>query len=598
MPKIKFKNRNRSAGAKIRLIEADGTVITIGSQAGAVVKYDNVVDICLTKNTEILCDGATNNTGFIEFEDGKLYDIYIEDQDTPVHTQISASEFYELYKDGLNGLRVSKMPDIIIKYADASVDNFYITGAATLAIMYPDVDFADDKSASYLAWEAKAKTAVEMTVNRGVTSIDGDFWLFENLTKLTLNGGGAIGENTFGYHGMLDEVYIGPYVTSLGDYSFVASSISKITFAEGIQSIGAQALAYLYNANDLVLPDSLSTLGVQACDGWSNPKKLSIGGNLKIIRGDEFGGWGSSGANELILREGVERVGTESEFVFQNWKCTSLTLPNSLVYAGINSFVNWPLATSLTIGSGSLDINNYAFSNWIAATSLNLGGAAVIRPYAFENWTAYVNPLVIPGTATQIYDAAFVNWEECTGLTIQEGVLDVGADSGDSFAQGAFVNWYKAEFLHIADSVTHTRASFINWYKCADLHIGAGLTVLGTSNQGEFVNLGRDVADFDIVIPDTVTTINNILGGTVPRNITVGSGVTYIDSLAYQATNLYMRGTVPPTITNNAMPGPNPNLTVYVPDVAVYQADNDWASLYDIQTSAERFTLFEQWIPV
>ena len=79
---------------------------TVGSKNYMYANY--AVGFCIAPSEkpqiEISCDGATSTTGFVTL-DGR-FDVYIDDMETPTHTNISAEELYDIYKDGHNGLQI------------------------------------------------------------------------------------------------------------------------------------------------------------------------------------------------------------------------------------------------------------------------------------------------------------------------------------------------------------------------------------------------------------------------------------------------------------------------------------------------------------
>lgn len=469
----------------------------------------------------------------------------------------------------------------------------------------PTVDFNDTESPSYVQWLDDVADRKDLIINTNVTSIESStFNDWVNVTNITLLGGGDIGDEAFASLRNIDTFIIGAKVRSMGASAMAGMSILNLTIEEGITTFGDTAMAGMGNLTTLILPNSVTTLGNQVCAGWQTPRKLVVGSGIKVLRGDEFSAWGFQGANDLTFSEGIEQIGTTTDNAFMLWKCTSLTLPNSLTYVGKGCFADWNEAISLNIGSGKLVIDAYAFQAWSNATSLSLGGTESIGANAFLNWTNYVNPLTVPGSVKDIYGGAFLNWESCKGLTIEEGVVSIGTmlnDDSSFDGMQSFTNWYKAEFLHIANSVKSTHGSFVNWFMCNDLHIGSGLTTIGGTEYGEseFTNMGRDITGFDVTFPDTVINIIDALGGSAVRSITIGNNVQTIGNLPYSAEKFYIRSATPPAIlSNNMLPNATPAITVYVPNVSVYQNNTDWANKYDIQTSADRFTLFEQWNPV
>lgn len=553
----------------------------------------------------ITCVGGTPSAVAL-FSETDLFDVTIN------NTSYVNQTFEQLQKL-LEGQQVEMVPMVVqpswtVQYTKISTGEIVQinTGpTVTRELIDPGVDFKDTESPSYTQHLIDVQDRKDLIIAESVVAISGAsiFPKWKNLGNVTLRGGGVIGGGMFSSLQNIDNFIIGEKVTELGSGAMAGMSINKLTILEGLQVIGASAMSGMQNASELILPDSVTTIGEYAFAGWSAGTKLVIGSGIKELRGDEFQGWSNRGA-DLIFREGIKRIGTTTPYGFQGWKGTELTLPNSLVYVGKGTFANWNNGESLRIGSGPLEIGPEAFQIWPNATSLDLGGTVSIGSYSFLNWDGYIAPLTIPGSVKNIYTGAFLNWENCTGLTLEEGVITTGAkdEDGSSFdGTQAFTNWYKAEFLHLPNSLTSTYGSFVNWYLCNDLRIGSGLTVIGKDEYGgaEFTNMGRDTTDFDVVFPDTVTDIIDALSGSAVRSITIGNNVKTLGTLPYRADHFYIRSPIPPTILDNSLlPSAMPSLTVHVPNMSAYIADETWARMYNVQVSQTQLTLFKEWFPV
>ena len=103
---------------------------TVGSKNYMYANY--AVGFCIAPSEkpqiEISCDGATSTTGFVTL-DGR-FDVYIDDMETPIHTNISVEELYDIYKDGYNGLQIeAEVSDIPIGCEGAA--DYIIVGPLT-----------------------------------------------------------------------------------------------------------------------------------------------------------------------------------------------------------------------------------------------------------------------------------------------------------------------------------------------------------------------------------------------------------------------------------------------------------------------------------
>lgn len=553
----------------------------------------------------ITCVGGTPSAVAL-FSETDLFDVTINNTSYVNQTFEQLQKLLEVQQ--VEMVTMTTEPTWSVQYTKISTGEIVQlnTGSiVTRELIDPNVNFEDVESSSYQQYLIEVLDRKDLIINKNVIAVSGEpiFVNWENIENVTLLGGGIIGNGMFSSLQNINNFIIGENVIELGNSALAGTSINKLIINEGLQVIGNATFASISTATELILPDSLTTIGQYACVGWSSGNKLVIGSGIKSLRGDEFQGWNSNGTI-LTFKEGITHIGTESPYAFQGWKGTSLSLPNSLIFVGEGTFANWNEATTLRIGTGPLVIDKAAFQLWPKATLLDLGGTISIGVDAFLNWTGYINPLTIPGNVKEIYGGAFLNWENCKGLTINEGTITIGAkeNNGSSFdGMQSFTNWYNAEFLHLPNSLTSTYGSFVNWFKCNDLHIGTGLTVIGHDGYGgdEFTNLGRDTINFDVIFPDTVTDIISALGGTAVRSVTIGNNVKTLGTLPYKADHFYIRSPIPPTILDNSLlPSAMPSLTVHVPNMSTYIADETWARMYNVQVSQTQLTLFKEWLPV
>ena len=480
-----------------------------------------------------------------------------------------------------------------------------------------DPQFTDFEDSDQLEeYQSLVSNRVKLVVNTTVKSIEEScFPLWRGLQSVELLGGGIVGDTAFAGLPLI-EVIIRSGVQSLGTACFASNSeATHLFFEEGITSIGDAAFAGWVNCAHLQLPNSLTMIGQQAFVGWVSGRTLSLGSGITRLEGTIFAGFGQGMATSLDLGSGIVDIRTQD---FIAWgEARELVIPNQVEYIGENAFHSWGKCERLVIGPNVKFIGRYAFGDYHSITDFEFGSAEYIDQNAMINWYNYSGTLTIPANTRTISTMAFINWYACRGLSFMEGIESIGfldpihsdmTMSGDG--KDAFLNWKSAEFLHLPDSLKRTNGSFGNWLKCSDLQIGSGLTQLGGTADnpvGEFSVMGSEVVGgVDVMIPDTVTEIGDILSATPIRKLTLSKNLSAIGRLSIIPStsdgtspyNVYVRSSTPPTVSPSAQFIPStPALTVYVPDVEVYRTNPGW-SRFDIRTSETRFTLFEQWVPV
>lgn len=111
-------------------------------------------------------------------------------------------------------------------------------------------------------------------------------------------------------------------------------NLTKITFNEGLKTIGTYAFQNCSNIEELIFPQSIETIEQQAFWGLEKIKKVTIGGKITGISNDCFAF--CSSLEEVVILEGVRQI---ENFAFTN--CSNLkkiVLPKSLVSVGQYSF--------------------------------------------------------------------------------------------------------------------------------------------------------------------------------------------------------------------------------------------------------------------
>ena len=99
--KVLFKNKNKNDNLKIELIPK---------------KYSSINDnldyfgTCLVPNISNDCPQCLDNQNSLEYiwlDDDSTFDVYINNMSKPLHVNITAQEFYDLYKNDSTKLTLS-----------------------------------------------------------------------------------------------------------------------------------------------------------------------------------------------------------------------------------------------------------------------------------------------------------------------------------------------------------------------------------------------------------------------------------------------------------------------------------------------------------
>ena len=363
------------------------------------------------------------------------------------------------------------------------------------------------------------------------------YWSFDSSTgTLTISGSGAMNDYEYGdypwmdYRNSIQTIVIGDQITQIGWNAFPWTACSTIKFGKNVRSIGERAFNGCRNLNgDLTLPDSVQIVGNNAfseCTGLTGT--LTLGSSLQTIGAGAF--YDCSFSGNLVIPDSVTSIGryafysrpylrpetqgtltlgrnlrTIGEFAFLESRYTgSLTIPDSVVEIGERAFYQCEnLNGTLTLGRSLRTIGKEAFY-WCAFTgSLTIPeGVAEIADGAFSSLHQFNRDgmfngtLTLPSTLKTIGAEAFAYTDFSGELLIPDGVTSIGANAFakcDGFGGT----------LSLPDSVKTVGESA--FYQCegfTGLKLPAGLTKIETLSFAFMAGLKTEVA-----IPEGVTEI-------------------------------------------------------------------------------------------
>ena len=212
-----------------------------------------------------------------------------------------------------------------------------------------------------------------VTIGKGVTSI-GNFAFnsCSSLTSVTIgNGVTSIGYSAFSGCTSLTSVTIPDSVTSIGSQAFSGcKSLTSVTIPDSVTSISEYAFSGCKSLTSVTIPDSVTSIGNFAFEGctslnavyitdiaaWCNIKfnnnPLSYTHNL-YLNGELV--------TNLVIPDSVTSIG---EYAFAGCSSlTSITIGNSVTSIGNYAFSGCTSLTSITIGNGVTSIGDWAFYN-------------------------------------------------------------------------------------------------------------------------------------------------------------------------------------------------------------------------------------------
>ena len=287
------------------------------------------------------------------------------------------------------------------------------------------------------------------------------------------------------------------------EYAFYGSKFTKVTIGDGVTSIGDYAFYDCYSLTSVTIHDSVTSIGDYAFDGCtsltdtyvnitdlaahskSNPM-YKIGGSIHLlVDGKEI--------NELVIPDSITSIG---DYAFDGCKSlTSVTIPDSVTSIGNDAFAYCSSLTSITIPDSITEIGGAAFRGCKSLTSVTIpDGVTSIRNSAFA-YCYSLTSVTIPDSVTSIGKYAFRECYSLTSITIPDSVTSIGEltfsfcesltsvtipDSVTSIGEKAFINCTSLTSVTIGNGVTSIGGyTFHNCASLTSVTVGNGVTSIG-----------------------------------------------------------------------------------------------------------------------
>ena len=343
----------------------------------------------------------------------------------------------------------------------------------------PDGLLDFELNADLWTWYDITSQAKKIVLSEGITRIgDSALSCCEQITEINLPQSlVSIGDNAFGQCWELNSIHIPKGVTEISPTAFPQLDSITIDSANPVYVVDEQGAVYNKdktvleffpcnnNTVDFIVPSTVTTIGESAFEGGAlrsivipesvirieDRAFLQIAiDTIHIPKSVTHIGFGALRASHytkditidsanpsFIVENGIifDRAKTKVVQCFKMEGFTSYAIPEGVVIIGAGAFMDCWSLQSVVIPSSVTTIEESAFDR-CSLTSIQIPtSVTTIGERAFA--ANKIKELVVPGNIVRIEDGCFIANDDMTGLTIQEGVKEIGkgAFSGNDWLQ-------------------------------------------------------------------------------------------------------------------------------------------------------------------
>lgn len=348
---------------------------------------------------------------------------------------------------------------------------------------------------------------VSVTLPQSVKKIsDFAFAGQQNLQEITLGGVTEIGRCAFDNCLMLTQITLPDTLTTIGVQAFESSGLTSLTIPVNVTSLGdsfitdCSALTSLYVAEE-------------------NPNYEIVDGMLYDIPAQTLRYTLPDVSGDVVIRDGTVRIAGD---VFKNHAITSVQLPDSLQKIGNSAFEFCKELKEITFPEGLTTIDDLAFY-----------------------YCTQLENVVLPENLKFLGNSAFYACTSLTEITVPEGI---------TWMSGTFANCYSLHTLNLPNSLTYMSGVVEECRSLETLHLPAKLQDMSGSWPSSLKTITTAFGSVRYVSEDGIlydTQDNSILfvNASITGHVTVRDGITKIGEGAFSGRTGLTGVTLPESCT-------------------------------------------------
>ena len=363
-------------------------------------------------------------------------------------------------------------------------------------------------------------------------------------------------DNAFSWCRSLSDIVIPDSVSSIGNGAFNScSSLSNIVIPDSVTSIGDWAFRHCCSLSEVVIPDSVTSIGDCAFDWCRSLSKVVIPDSVTSIGNGAFSS--CYFLSDIVIPSSVTSIGDNAfEWCYS---LSDIVIPSSVTSIGDTVFNNCSSLKYISIPKSVICLNGNPIADWngkLECLSPNfiyeddvLFNKNKSKIISFRNQN--IESYVIPSCVTSIGDSAFSGCRSLTKIVIPSSVTSIG------------------------------NSAFSGCRSLSKIVIPSSVTSIGNSAFGDCSSL------LDIVIPDSVTSIGDwvFMDCSSLLKIVIPSSVISIGDGAFSGCDSLSSIVIPSSVTSigdSAFTGCSSLSKIVIPSSVISIGDRAFLGCYSL----------------